>query len=66
MLFCPVQTGFIEFIGRLKYQTGDFGAAVSTGAAAVLLSLYYQDCLPAIPMSGLIEKNLLYGSFPKE
>jgi 3-oxoacyl-[acyl-carrier-protein] synthase II len=37
----------------LKYLIGDFGAAGATRAAAVLLGLYHQISMPAIPISTL-------------
>lgn len=41
------------WVSPLKYLIGDFGAAGATRAAAVLLSLYHQISLPAIPISTL-------------
>ncbi len=41
------------WVSPLKYLIGDFGAAGTTRAAAVLLSLYHQIFLPAIPVSVL-------------
>ena len=37
----------------LKYLTGDFGAAGTTRAAAVLMSLYHQKNLPSLPLAAL-------------
>jgi 3-oxoacyl-[acyl-carrier-protein] synthase II len=53
-LQCP---GRELWVSPLKYLIGDFGAAGTTRAAVVLLSLYHQISLPAIPISGLIEKE---------
>jgi len=41
------------WISPLKYLIGDFGAAGTTRAAAILLSLYHQISLPAISISKL-------------
>ncbi|MDX2448173.1 MAG: beta-ketoacyl synthase N-terminal-like domain-containing protein [Desulfobacterales bacterium] len=41
------------WVSPLKYLIGDFGAAGTTRAAAVLLSLYHQISLPALPISTL-------------
>jgi 3-oxoacyl-(acyl-carrier-protein) synthase len=38
----------------LKYLTGDFGAAGTTRAAAILLSLYHQEPLSSLPMDALL------------
>lgn len=38
----------------LKYLTGDFGAAGTTRAAAILLSLYHQNPLPSLPIHALL------------
>jgi 3-oxoacyl-[acyl-carrier-protein] synthase II len=45
------------WVSPLKYLIGDFGAAGTTRAAAVLLSLHHQVSLPEIPIAGLIEKQ---------
>jgi 3-oxoacyl-(acyl-carrier-protein) synthase len=37
----------------LKYLTGDFGAAGTTRAAAVLMSLCYRKNLPSLPLAAL-------------
>ena len=49
------------WVSPLKYLIGDFGAAGTTRAVAILLSLYHQISLPAIPLSILKmqEKNPL-------
>ncbi|RLC06865.1 MAG: hypothetical protein DRH90_02150 [Deltaproteobacteria bacterium] len=41
------------WVSPLKYLIGDFGAAGTTRAAAILLSLYHQISLPAISISKL-------------
>jgi 3-oxoacyl-[acyl-carrier-protein] synthase II len=41
------------WVSPLKYLIGDFGAAGTTRAVAVLLSLYHQISLPALPISTL-------------
>jgi 3-oxoacyl-[acyl-carrier-protein] synthase II len=41
------------WVTPLKYLIGDFGAAGTTRAVAVLLSLYHQISLPALPISVL-------------
>jgi 3-oxoacyl-[acyl-carrier-protein] synthase II len=41
----------------LKYLTGDFGAAGTTRAAAVLLSLFYRQHLPSLPIAALMPQN---------
>jgi 3-oxoacyl-[acyl-carrier-protein] synthase II len=45
------------WVSPLKYLIGDFGAAGTTRAAAILLSLYHQVSLPEISISGLIENE---------
>ncbi len=52
------------WVSPLKYLIGDFGAAGTTRAAAILLSLYHQISLPAISVSKLRmaeEKPLEWG-----
>jgi 3-oxoacyl-[acyl-carrier-protein] synthase II len=46
----------------LKYLTGDFGAAGTTRAAAILLSLYHQQPLPSLPIDALLPETQ---PFPK-
>jgi 3-oxoacyl-[acyl-carrier-protein] synthase II len=53
------------WVSPLKYLIGDFGAAGTTRAAAVLLSLHHQVFSPAIPVSTLRtaeEKPFEWGS----
>lgn len=45
------------WVSPIKYLIGDFGAAGTTRAAAVLLSLYHQVSLPSISVSTFMKKT---------